>query len=653
MDYSIVTKDGIEILNIPEDIKRDDQRLKDQVAQMRKLGLKSASFGEALEQYPSTAVSNEPEPSKLQQIGESFKGDIGAATRGVVQGATGLVTMIADPLTNLLNIALPPEMKQLPPSEGLKYILDKLGVPEAKTKAQQILQSATTGLTGGAAEVAAGKAMQLVPGFVSGVGKALAQNPLTQLTGGAGAGIGAEVARQSGAGPVGQFAAGLGGSVLGSVAGSKGIGVKPNPEVVDTIKQADAMSTPVMTTDVFPPKTAFGKFAQRTSERIPVVGTGKMRSAQQEARVKDVTNLVKDFDADSITAALDDTMTDMLGKRIDDLKRWTSLKKEVIEDSSKFAQKIVPMPNTTVKLDELAKDLSSTRLESAKPAIKAIRNWQEAIENQDLANIEKIRKDIGEALKKPELTVIKTTNDKALSSIYSAFKKDMAEYIQKAGSKEDITKWNKANVKLKEMADELDLPILKATLKKGTKTPEEVANMIFSKKPSEVAALYKSLTPDGQASVRSAIIAKAYTQSEGSPDRFAKSLDLLTKRAGNFFTGDDKAQVDGLIKVLKLTERAGKGYTIPDNGAQLVMPLAATGLSSIFGRGLEGFVGSMALTAGGGITARIYESPQVRDALIQLSRVKVNSPEEAALFKRLSEAIITVKKKEDAKEDMH
>ena len=176
------------------------------------------------------------------QILPALGQNLGVAARGAVQGATGLVTMVADPLTHLLNLVLPDNMKQLPPSQGLEHVLTMLGVPEAHTQAQQILQATTAGMTGAATSMGAGEAMAAPRGLaptttVQRVGQALAENPTQQLKAGAGSGAGAQVAANAagaaGANPAVQQLAALAGSVAGGTLGANpgaaeaSAGVKP------------------------------------------------------------------------------------------------------------------------------------------------------------------------------------------------------------------------------------------------------------------------------------------------------------------------------------------------------------------------------------------------------------------------------------------
>jgi len=110
---------------------------------------------------------------------------------------------------------------------------------------------------------------------------------------------------------------------------------------------------------------------------------------------------------------------------------------------------------------------------------------------------------------------------------------------------------------------------------------------------------------------------------------------------GVFFSGDDLQMIEGLGRVLKVTQRASQAALNPPTGVQAVIPMGimgGAGLASAFGGGVEGFLATAATVGGAGAAARIYESAPVRNILMQLPKVKPGSVEEAAIFKRLLEA---------------
>jgi hypothetical protein len=658
MAYSITTKDGITIDNIPDDVAADSADLKAKVAAIR-----SGGGAAALE----TAAIPAPAETTLQGI-------TGAITRGIAPiaagatlgaaaglpfagvgaipgaiagaGAAGLAMTVGDPIVGSINSLL--GTKYTLPTQAMEDLLTRLGVSEPKTAAERIVQTATAGAAGSGGMAAAGKAVEMAAGIsrpiTQAVGAQIAAKPVAQIAGGAVSGLAGQTAKEMGAGPVGQIAA----SLVGGMAGAKLATTKIQPtaaQLPSDIAAAERAGVTLMTTDVVPPRTFASKWLQTVGERIPVAGTGGVRQAQQTERIEAVRNLLRDFGADDAARAADDVMKDLATKRGADLSKYVRSKTEVIERLGQTGT--VPMTNTVQAIDDQITKLQGLRTQEVAPIIERLTDWKAALQGQNLVNVETLRKQIGESFKAPELASIRGIGEKALSSIYKPLKQDMESFITQVGERRDVTKWKVADKRLADLAGELDMGTLKSVLRRGDATPEVIGNMLFSKKPSEVSQLYASLTPSGRESARAAILARAAEKAtadvaEGtviSPDKFANEVKRLGTSIGVFFTGDDLKQVEGLTRVLNITKRASEAAAAPPTGVQAAIPVSAAALSSFFGGGLPGFIATLGTAGGVGVAARIYESAPVRNLLIKIPQTVSGSPEEAALLKRLTATI--------------
>jgi hypothetical protein len=225
-----------------------------------------------------------------------------------------------------------------------------------------------------------------------------------------------------------------------------------------------------------------------------------------------------------------------------------------------------------------------------------------------------------------------------VSNIYRPIVEDMGDFIRTNGDRRDFTKWQVANSRLSNMMDELNGTALASVLKRGDQTPEAVYDMLFSTKPSEVARLYRNLSPTGRANARSAIITRAVEKAGGidnvSPDRFANQVRDMGKSVNIFFSGDELKQIQGLARVIGLTKRAGEAAALPPSGVQNFYAMLGIG-----GAGLGGGLPGAVATAGGiatvGSAARLYESAAVRNMLLKFPQLRPGSAEEAELLKRL------------------
>jgi len=689
--HSYRAKDGTLITGIPDDVGDNDPRLFDFYKQMKSAGQSTAQFGQ-LQLTPEQAAAVDPESAGYVPpvaapagrvtdlvmhetrpagvVGDTMQGiaqGTQALGRGMVKGAMSVPTMVADPVTVLINKILPPEYQQLPPSEGLNIILKGLGVPESETKTQEILEAVGMGLGSAAAGVGTGAAMAAgapalgMGNFMQETGKALASGPVQQLLGGAGSSVASTVAAQKGAGPLAQFGAGLAGGVAGSAAGNA-LNLMPadvNP-MQSTVDASGKLRTQLMTSDVIPPKTFAAKTGQALGEKIPVVGTGPVRAAQQADRIADVKDLLRQFGADDAAAASDDVMRDVIAKRAGNFKRWEGMKQEAlqsVEDAKPGAT--VPMTKTVKSIDDSIAYLKSLNNAEVEPAIAKLLNWKGAVQNQTPVNVLTNKQMLGDIFEAPELGSVKKVMAKELKKTYDAVKNDLSDFIGEAGGEQAKNKWGIANKEETKLFKELELGILESTLEKGVDRPEVVKNMLFNKDKSVIQALNKNLTAKGRESARAAIMQEVGKKigDEASPEKFLSEMRKLKNGGdpvGVFFTGDDLKAIEGLTRVLKATTRASQAALNPPTGVQAVIPLSIIGmgggsvaLEKLYGQGLPGLLASIGLVGAAGGGARLYESPTVRNILMKLPTVRPGSVEEGALFKRLLEASQAVKPKKD------
>jgi hypothetical protein len=414
------------------------------------------------------------------------------------------------------------------------------------------------------------------------------------------------------------------------------------------IAQAEQAGIRLMTSDIRPPRTFAEKTLQAAGERVPFVGTSTTRQAQQVERIEAVRNLLRDFGADDVAKLSDDVMADLATKRISDIQKYTKAKKEVIDRLS--TKGVVPVPRGLQAIDDQIANLTRRRTEGSDEAIERLQQIKKDLQDRDLFQLEAYRQD--ELAKifmddpaRPMSIAARDAGEKALRAVYGPVRDDMSEFIKRNGERRDFDKFMVSNKRLSDTANDMRNASLKSVLLKGDVKPEVIQNLLFRGKPSEVRALYAKLTPQGRATARAAILAKAGQDSavdvaEGkviSPDRFANNIKKMGDSVGVFFTKDDLKRVEGLVRILNITKRASEASATPATGIQAVPFLAVDVLSTTFGG-----PGGATVAAGtiGGLS-RIYESAPVRNLLLQLPKTKAGSAEEAALAKRLLSTIQT------------
>lgn len=639
-------KDGTLVTDVPDGIDVNTSGdLGAVLAQARRLGRSTISWEEMFPTSDQLAQSQSEIEQRATESGIGIGRGAELVGKGALKGLYESATLIGDPAQRFVNWIIGKD--NMLPSEALPLFLETIGDPEPQTNAEKILKSVGEGVGGTAAMVAAGGLPSLAGGAgatgAKTLGQAAIKEGVKQAVGGAAYGASKEVAEQAGAAPLVQEAIGMGASVLGS--GLSGMRPKALPKA--PLQEAENIGVRIATSDIRAPKTFAGKWLQGIGEKIPIFGTGSYRKAQAAERIAAVDDLVRTYGATEMRDFSSDIMEDVLATRGEKLSSLTKAKSEVIgklsaAEGAAVASRAVPVTKTITKIDETIGKLSGLKTREVETAIDVLKDWRKAIQGQDLQNIEDLRKLIGAKFKTLELSTTRDVIDKSLSGIYDAVRSDMGEYILKAGGKADYDKWMIANKGLSSMMEELKIPTLKTVLKKGTSTPEQINKLLFSNNKSDVAALYRNLSPEGRASARAAIISKAYKDAGGeilSPNKFVKNVRDMGDQVGVFFTGDDLAQLEGLQKVMDYTRRAEQAAVSPATGVQNVLPVSAAALASYFGGGMEGFVGAMSAGAGLGTALRIYESKPVRAILSKLPQLAPGSAAEKNAMEQLLIAV--------------
>ncbi len=135
---------------------------------------------------------------------------------GAAIGATaaGLTQLVGDPLVMGVNKILGTDFTE--PTTAIENLLTQIGVPEARTAAERVMQTAAGAAGGGVAGMGLGKVLQAGAPAMSTrqlIGAQLEEAPLGQILAGAAGGAAQQTAAESGAGPVGQTLAAIAGGL--------------------------------------------------------------------------------------------------------------------------------------------------------------------------------------------------------------------------------------------------------------------------------------------------------------------------------------------------------------------------------------------------------------------------------------------------------
>jgi len=406
--------------------------------------------------------------------------------------------------------------------------------------------------------------------------------------------------------------------------------ISPAPAVEETLATALKQGT-VLTTDIYPPTTFVGKAFQKMTERVPLVGTGKIRYGQQLSRQEAMENLAREFDIDP---------SDSFEKKIIESanrvfkgaqKKAAKFRTEAVEELNKLGD---ITPNNAIKeIDDQINKISDLGARGDTALLEALQN----IKGELAGNFERLKnirttifddiKDIG-SIKSP----IRSGGDSVLTRIAGALSKDMDDFAvtaskTKGASKElrlAANKWKASNRIFKDNFAKGRETELKRILTKGKVTPEVVNTVIKGGKVSELNRLYKNIDLKGRKSVRQNILKNALEKS-GYPERLNPTVFLNelnrtnTKKAVNvFFAGKDKKALDGYKKFFDLTRRA------QEEAASIATQQEATTIGLIGSTALAPKV-TIAIAAGLGLSGRAFESKPIRNLLIKLSGARPGS----------------------------
>ncbi len=394
----------------------------------------------------------------------------------------------------------------------------------------------------------------------------------------------------------------------------------------------------VMTTDVMPPQTFAGRWLQSGAEKIPLAGTGGTRAAQSAERADAIEDVVRMYAADGVT------VDDILPLISDDLvksnsafrKRYSGMKNEVIDRLSDLGQ--VDVSRTISAIDNEIASLRGMNTQGVAPVIARLEDMKTSIQGQNLRGVEDLRKLFGESFKASDLANVRSVGEAALSRIYRPLREDMGDFIKANGQRRDFTQWGVANARLADNINEVQNTALRTAFKNADTKPETVRSLLFSRNRSDVQRIYSRLSQEGKGHARAAVLLEAAEKSTNqgllSPTRFASNIDRMGRQVGVVFTGEDRRVMEGLGRVLRATQRADQAALNPPTGVQNMPFLAGIGLTEYLGAS-----GAIAGAGGIGATARMIETPAMRNALLAISRARSGSSQEQALINRYSEMI--------------
>ena len=397
----------------------------------------------------------------------------------------------------------------------------------------------------------------------------------------------------------------------------------------------------VFTSDLFPPESFIGANLQRLAEKIPVVGTGSLRSIQQREREQAVRDLAGSFDVDIQTPFEEEIVSSATRVFDNARKRASELRVESV-DQLVTGGEVGMTKASEVVGSEIAKQETLGQV-SDQGLLNSLKSIQAELKG-DFNRVGAVRTTVNNMITDigRNRGPIASGGDVALNNVRRAitddmtdFAKDFSKSARESGNKEGgkaFSKWKASNRIFAEGFEKARDAKLKQVLTKGQATPEVVNATIRGGRLSDLNRLNANLDDAGKQAARQSIIRDAIEKSGGiddiNPTKFINELKRpnVRKATNVFFKGKDKRELEGFKEFLDITRRAQQVGVLTPTGQELLAPTAvvAAGLAPKLALPI------LAPIAGG---ARIFESESVRNLMIKLGSTTTKEGKEKIIRK--------------------
>lgn len=220
----------------------------------------------------------------------------------------------------------------------------------------------------------------------------------------------------------------------------------------------------------------------------------------------------------------------------------------------------------------------------------------------------------------------------------------------------DLTEWKRtigdADARAKKFYKDVYRPAVDSGVTQAMRGahPDEIFNQFVQKgKENRAQAFFDSLDAKGQASIKYELVKRAVAagtvDAEGhiDPKKVANYLFKNEAAKGVFFKGEEKWQIDGLLKLMEHSQEAapgghgGGGHGVMGGvmGAEILMTLAEAATTGHLGAGIRKAGVTVAGLAGAGAGIRkIVTSPKIQHYLMAASDMKPGSENMQKLYEK-------------------
>ncbi|MBJ2108235.1 hypothetical protein [Proteus terrae] len=382
------------------------------------------------------------------------------------------------------------------------------------------------------------------------------------------------------------------------------------PETQQLLRNAEQNGIDVLTSDVLPPR-GLGRQFQQTGEQS-IGGTGSRRATQAEQRSQFVESMPRMIEQEFGIYAPHVMQGEIRAGKEAALKQHGSVINKV---STQMGDDLLT-PNRSVNAIDSALVRLRASLEPDERSIRILSTLRNRISNgENFEGWKKMRTELRQKLQGQNLAMPKEL-DAINNGINKAMRSDMNRAVGQTLGANTLNQLRHANNAYRVIARGIEKTGLKNALEKGDVTPELINNLVYSKRPSDIARIYGMVNENGRNQLRAAYLTKAYEKADGSPQKMVNQLNQLINQSNGqifntVFNPKQRKIIEGIRDVLEATERASTANAVTQTGMSLLTPgRIASGL-------LTGGTAT-AIEGGMGLIARMYESPKVRNMLLRL-----------------------------------
>ncbi|EKL0723149.1 injection protein [Citrobacter freundii] len=443
------------------------------------------------------------------------------------------------------------------------------------------------------------------------------------------------------------ISAGLGGVLKGventASAVSRSAMGKIAPEKQAQIDFAKQNNLPLMTTDILKPQsemTNIGKQSRALAERIPLAGTGGLRSTQQSAR----ENLVKTF-SDNVGGISDAQLYNSATKGQQQFINAAGKRYNRIIDA--MGDTPVDITNTVKAIDNQIANITRPGASQDRAAVSVLQQFKDDITSgpNNLRLARENRTNLRKRFMAAPDEVDRDTLEKAAKSVYDAYTSDMKKAVANNLGPQESANMARVDRSWAKFNDMMSNTRVQKALQNGKTTPEDVTKLIFSQSPAERSQLYKLLDDKGRQNARAAIVQRAMDKAvkpngDLSVENFINEMHRNRKQAATFFRGEYGKQLDGVMKYLDSTRQAATAAASPLTGQMFAGPAAlVTALTSSINPAVAkvAAVGTVI-----GLGGRAYESRAMRNALLKLANTPKGSTAYDRAIRNVSEKLAPI-----------